>query len=63
MTQDQFDNMKFIGQMKVKHKDFADPLYLISVDFEERLFGVHETLTPAEGDLSWCRCENVEVVE
>lgn len=56
MTIDQFDKTLFSKGMKAKTKD-GYIYYIVSVDLEERLIGVKTV-----ADISWLRCENVEVV-
>ena len=63
MTQEEFDKTNFSRRVKVSYKGGADPLYVVSVDFEERLLGVSETINVlSDGDISWVRCENVDLI-
>jgi len=59
MTREEFNNTGFTGKMKMKYQG---RIYdVISVDFGEALFGY--SLDGSCVDLSWCRCENVELVK
>ena len=52
MTREEFNNTGFTGKMKMKYKY---RIYdVISVDFDEALFGY--SLDGSCVDLSWCRC-------
>lgn len=62
MTQEQFDNTKFGAGMTVKYRG---GLYgVVSVNFYEKLLGIIDvsaTGEDADDDLTWVRCESVEV--
>ncbi len=63
MTAEEFDKTGFTGQMKCRYK--LQEYDIISVDFEERLFGIDESETyEDEGffGLHWKRCENITII-
>lgn len=62
MTIEQFNNTGFTGQMNCRYDGY---IYAIaSVDFEEKLIGIYESIEGAESreDISWKRCENIEIL-
>ena len=63
MTIEEFDQTGFTGGMKCI---FQDKEYgIATVDFEERLIGIYEMIpgSESEDDISWKRCENVEILK
>ncbi len=59
MTREEFDRTIFSSGMKCKHKD-GGTYPVVSLDFEEALLGIDRYDDP--NDLSWVRCESVEIV-
>lgn len=62
MTQEQFDKQKWGVDMKCVYDERIRDI--VSVDFEERLIGLRpETIFDKGDDISWVRCENVELIK
>jgi major membrane immunogen (membrane-anchored lipoprotein) len=61
MTIEQFDTTGWTGNMKCTFQD--KEYYIATVDFEEKLVGIYEKIQGGdEDDVSWKRCENIELV-
>jgi hypothetical protein len=61
MTIDEFNKMRFGAGMKIFYK--GKEYDIRSVDFEEALIGIDEKILGGdEGDISWKRCENCQLV-
>lgn len=62
MTQEQFENAKFKSKMNVVYK--GKRRRIASVDFEEKLFGLHPEEHSRETEqIEWVRCENVTSIQ
>lgn len=60
MTIDEFNKTRFGPGMKIKYDGEIYPL--ISTDFQEALFGF--IINGGDlNNLSWARCENVEIIK
>lgn len=63
MTLDQFDKVRWTGNMKAMYRD-GKTYDVGSVDFLEQLVGILGYAAGAdENNLQWVRCENVEIVK
>lgn len=61
MTIEEFNKTGFTGCMKAMYKGQA--YEIASVDFEEKLIGLVLNIPGSEeGEVSWVRCENCEIV-
>lgn len=61
MTLTEFDNTPHHANMWVMYQD--EKHYVISVDFQERLFALVEEKEAAPMDeWRWVRCENIELI-
>ena len=64
MTLDEFDDMRWSGGMRITYKDRPQEFEVAAVCFEERLVAFQDDfMTGNISDLSWARCENVDVVK
>jgi len=59
MNFDEFDNYQFGAGIAAKYK--GKEYTVISVDFNERLFGLLLDCCHDDDDLMWVRCENVTI--
>lgn len=57
MTIEEFENTKFVWNMKCIYKGKEYPI--VSVDFEEKLISIFETDI---NNPDWKRCENIEII-
>jgi len=61
MTLEEFNNHSFGANMFVMYK--GDKFYVISVSFEEALFGIVSDKSDYDPDeWSWVRCENITIL-
>ena len=62
MTTEEFDATKWGANMKARyHSD--DMVYMIaSCDFEEKLVGLLGIVSNAPNEVSWVRCEHVDLM-
>jgi len=60
MTREEFNRMRFFAGMNVMYKD--EKYGIESVNFTEGLLGLREGLDSEEDDLTWVRCESVELL-
>ena len=58
MTIEEFNKTGFTGKMKMRYKN--EVYDIVSVDFQEALFAY--SLDDGYDNLSWARCENVDLV-